>query len=280
MFECSKDIIKETEFYKKIEFLDGKDVDQYKAEFLDKKCEGKLFKFIQFDHNCQLNKRKLDTIFDNKLWFGCPWTMNDSTEFKMPSNSHFKNTKEADIFRSHCEWLYEMHALCSFSIDITEIMWKEYANDGNGICLVFNVEDYDWFFPVEYVQNKKRYSFVPSWRRMIERYINMEYGKLPNFSSLSTAPFFIKDRINPDTGKNSSLEKEVRAIYCMYSEDDLNHGILIPGYCQENKIYGTQVDWKSINLELANVILGPNLPADIRLEIEKKFKDICIKCEK
>lgn len=42
-----------------------------------------------------------------------------------------------------------MYVLCSFSIDITEKMWKEYANDGNGICLVFEVEDYDWFFPVE-----------------------------------------------------------------------------------------------------------------------------------
>lgn len=276
MFECSKDIIKKTEFYQKMESLNQTDIDQYKIEVLDKKCAGKLFKFIQFDQNSELNKRKLDTIYDNKLWFGCPWTMNDSTEFKMPSNSHFKNTKEADIFRNHCELLYEMYVLCSFSIDITEKMWKEYANDGNGICLVFEVEDYDWFFPVEYVENKKSYSFVPSWRRMVERYIHTEYGKLPNLSSLSTAPFFIKDKINPDTGKDSSLEKEVRAIYCMYSEDELNQGILIPGYCQKNKIYGTQVNWKSINLVLSNVILGYNLANDIRLEIEKKFKDICM----
>lgn len=276
MFEHRKDIIRKTEFYKKIESLDEIEIDEYKAKFLDKICEGKLFKFIQFDHNNQLNKRKLDTVLDNKLWFGCPWTMNDSTEFKMPSNSHFKNAIEADNFRKHCECLYEMYALCSFSIDITEEMWKEYANDGNGICLVFKVEDYDWFFPVEYVQNKKRCSFVPSWRRMIERYINDEYGHLPNLSSISIAPFFIKDKINPDTGRDSSLEKEVRAIYCIYSEEALNQGILIPEYCHKNKIYGAQLDWRTINLELSNVIFGKNLDADIRLEIEGKFKGICI----
>ena len=169
-----------------------------------------------------------------------------------------------------------MYVLCSFSIDITENMWNEYANKGNGICLVFDVEDYDWFFPVEYVKNKNRYSFVPSWRRMMERYTKKEHGILPNLSSISLAPFFIKEKVNPDTGNDSSLEKEVRAIYCMYSEDELNQGKLIPGYCQENKIYGTQVDWKSINLELSNVILGYNLQNDIRLEIEKKFKDKCV----
>ncbi|MFR5087544.1 MAG: hypothetical protein ACLTDT_08350 [Clostridium sp.] len=72
------------------------------------------------------------------------------------------------------------------------------------------------------------------------------------------------------------MEKEVRAIYCMYSDDELHQGILSPGYCQENKIYGTQVEWESINLVLSNVILGYNLQNDIRLEIEKKFKDKCV----
>ena len=52
--------------------------------------------------------------------------------------------------------------------------------------------------------------------------------------------------------------------------------LIPPGYCQENKIYGTQVEWESINLVLSNVILGYNLQNDIRLEIEKKFKDKCV----
>ena len=111
---------------------------------------------------------------------------------------------------------------------------------------------------------------------MLKRYTEKEDGIMPNLSSLSIAPFFIKERINPDTGNDSSLEKEVRAIYCMYSDDELHQGILLPGYCRENKIYGTQVEWESINLVLSNVILGYNLQNDIRLEIEKKFKDKCV----
>lgn len=57
-----------------------------KQKFWIKNVQKNYLKFIQFVQNSQLNKRKLDTIFDNKLRFGCPWTMNDSTEFKMPSN--------------------------------------------------------------------------------------------------------------------------------------------------------------------------------------------------
>lgn len=60
MFDSSKDIIKKTEFYKKIESLDETEIDQYKIKVLDKKCGGKLFKFIQFDQNMELNKIKLD----------------------------------------------------------------------------------------------------------------------------------------------------------------------------------------------------------------------------
>lgn len=131
----------------------------------------------------------------------------------------------------HCGCLYEMYVLCLFSTSITENMWNEYANNGNGMCLVFDVLDYDWFYPIEYVKNKKKYSFVPAWRRMTKSYSNAEFGKLPNLSSISIAPFFIKDKVNPDTGNDSSLEKEIRAIYCMYSEDEINQGILIPGYC-------------------------------------------------
>lgn len=55
MFDSSKDIIKKTEFYKKIESLDETEIDQYKIKVLDKKCGGKLFKFIQFDQNMELN---------------------------------------------------------------------------------------------------------------------------------------------------------------------------------------------------------------------------------
>ncbi len=275
MFCFDKDIIRKTTFYKKLEVLGTENIEQYKAYELDKRCAGELFKFIQFGEKEEDNRKKLATIFDKKLWFGCPWTMNDTTEFKMPSNTHFRSTSEGEMYKMHCSYIYEMYVLCSFSTYITENMWSEYANDGNGLCLVFDVTDYDWFFPVEYIKNKEKYSYVPAWRRMIKRYFNAEVGKLPNLSPISTAPFFIKDQINPDTGNDSSLEKEVRAIYCMYSEDEINQGILIPGYCQKNKICGTEVNWEAINLSLSKVILGHNLSDDLISKIKKNFKNKC-----
>ncbi|MFR5087542.1 MAG: hypothetical protein ACLTDT_08340 [Clostridium sp.] len=42
MFDSSKDIIKKTEFYKKIESLDETEIDQYKIKVLDKKCGGEV----------------------------------------------------------------------------------------------------------------------------------------------------------------------------------------------------------------------------------------------
>lgn len=275
MFSFDKDIIRKTTFYKKLERLDTEGMEQYKAHELDKRCAGRLFKFIQFGEKEEDNRKKLATIFAKKLWFGCPWTMNDTTEFKMPSNTQFRSTNEEEKYKLHCSFLYEMYVLCSFSTYVTENMWSEYANDGNGLCLVFDVIDYDWFFPVEYIKNKANYSYVPAWRRMVKRYFDVEAGKLPNLSPISTAPFFIKDQINPDTGNDSSLEKEVRAIYCMYSEDEINQGILVPGYCKKNEIYGTEVNWDTINLSLSEVILGHNLSDDLILKIKKNFGDKC-----
>lgn len=31
-------------------------------------------------------------------------------------------------------------------------MWRDYATNGNGICIQFNVGKFDYLYPVEYVQ--------------------------------------------------------------------------------------------------------------------------------
>ena len=49
----------------------------------------------------------------------------------------------------------EIYDVCSLTYSCENYMWKAYSNNSRGICLVFNVIDYDMLYPVEYVDKNK-----------------------------------------------------------------------------------------------------------------------------
>lgn len=57
---------------------------------------GRIYKYIQFsDKNVNENIQKIDTLEEKSLWFGCPWKMNDPTEFFMSyDEDEFINANE------------------------------------------------------------------------------------------------------------------------------------------------------------------------------------------
>ena len=133
-------------------------------------------------------------------------------------------------------------------------MWEEYGNNGDGFCLQFKVDDFDWFYPVEYVDDKESYSYVDLWR-LANDSIGKINGELPNLV-LAYLPYVIKDRINKSTGKSSEQEQEIRAIYCTYTEDEENGGMLIPGYKKKNNIRGNNVEWNVLKMKLFKIEIG------------------------
>lgn len=181
--------------------------------------------------------------------------MNDPTEFFFPKNSkEFISEQEEKFFDFQVSYLFEEYNLCSFSKVCDEYMWQEYGDSGNGFCIKFKVNDYDWFYPVEYVEDKENYSCVDLWRKSNKQNV-IKQGEIPNIV-LAYLPYVVKDRINKSTGKNSESEQEIRAIYCTYSEDNENNGRLIPGFKKDNNIFGCNVAWEKLNLEAEEIIIG------------------------
>lgn len=251
-----KDIMETSVFYRKMSQLTSQDSYEYKNSYLKEITNNRIYKFIQFTDDEQCNASKLQSIYNGNLWFGCFWTMNDPTEFSMKRRGYeFKSRYEKWLYDFQVAHIQEMYTLCSFTSCINETMWSEYANEGNGCCLCLHVRDFDWFYPVEYIDKKSKYSFVPMWREALVATEQDWNGEIPNIT-LALAPYFFKDRVNRRTGQDSSKENEIRAIFCAFTEDELNSGVLVPGYKKEHGIRGNNVSWFDLNLELEQIIIG------------------------
>lgn len=249
------DILKDLNFYGQFSQMKTKEMSAFKDKYLKEKTNGYIYKFVSFSNSSLENEKRLQSLQSKALWFGCPWTMNDPTEFFIPQNRQdFVSVKEKKLFDFQMSYLFEMYNLCSFANECDNYMWQEYGNNGNGFCLCFAVEDFDWFYPVEYVDDKDNYSFVDLWRKGNDQKDKV-YGEIPNIP-LAYLPYVIKDKINKGTGKNSEREKEIRAIYCTFSEDEENEGVLVPGYKKRNNIRGNNVDWDKLKIDLVRITIG------------------------
>jgi len=83
----------------------------------------------------------------DKLWFSYYKNLNDPTEFeidykikKIVSRTAWKK-QSIETFVSTIQQMYDV---CSFTYKLEEYVWEEYGGDGNGICMVFDVLDYDY----------------------------------------------------------------------------------------------------------------------------------------
>lgn len=54
-----------------------------------------------------------------------------------------KSQEELDVFFSTVN---EMNDISCFTYEPSNFMWKEYANNGNGFCMEFELNDSDKFF--------------------------------------------------------------------------------------------------------------------------------------
>lgn len=100
-------------------------------------------------------------------------------------------------------------------------MWREYASGGNGVCVEYNVRDFDFLYPVEYC-DKSAIDFT----QMIIVAIKNER------MALSIIPWVVKNSYNSNAGIDLTREKEVRILYCPYDVAEFNRGRV------EYNIYG------------------------------------------
>lgn len=123
-----------------------------------------IYKYIAFDDNIKLNKNKLKTFLEDKIWCSPYYIFyqNDPREFEI--------LYDANVVHSNVgfttEWVNRFvenvklsTCLTSFAIKTSEDMWNQYTNLGRGFCIKYSVSDTNCFFPILY-DNKDSYSFT------------------------------------------------------------------------------------------------------------------------
>ncbi len=130
----------------------------YKIDYLRKAIrDGKVYKFISFDEEENLVRTKINTLKQGKIWFSFYKTLNDETEFQINydvTKIAMKTRRSVSNVHLLINYFTEMYDVYSLTYEYHNYMWKDYASNGNGICIEFNVEDYDYLYPLEYLEKE------------------------------------------------------------------------------------------------------------------------------
>lgn len=132
-------------------------------------------------------------------------------------------------------------------------MWKAYSNNGNGVCLVFNVIDYDMLYPIEYV-DKDDVDYI---ELLIEAYNSSSKELVDKGILMAELPYVIN---NPDNEcMKSYLEKEVRILSDPFDEGILNSGNVYPEVKNDFDYKGRNLSYDKCGLSLDIIIIGKKL---------------------
>lgn len=208
--------------------------------------DGKVYKFMSFKENAEI---KLRTLMDRKVWFSFYRTLNDETEFEIKykvKKVMQKTGYQQDYIKLVVNCLTEMYDVFSLTYKQEKYMWQDYADCGNGICLVFDVEDYDFLYPVEYCE-KNNIDFS----KMIIAALKEE-----DVRALSIIPWVIKNQYNATVRLDSTREKEVRILYCPYDLAEFNGGIVQMNIKERKGYKGFAKSYQDFGLSLSNVVIG------------------------
>ncbi len=243
-------------FYDEYFKLEMKDVTEYKISYLKSLVQNNtVYKFIAFDNNEKLNQLKLDALKRDSLWFSYYKFLNDKTEFEIDYSIKKvcnKTGHSQEWIKNKFRTLQQLYNICSFTYDYQLDMWNEYANHGNGFCLVFEIIEYDFLWPVEYKWKKDI-----NWTKMIIKSIKtLEGTKGLHNDPMAYYPFVVK---NPKNDKlDSTKEKELRMNYSPYDTKEFNNGFIYPNVKTILGHKGLNVNWNSQGLRLKEIIIGDN----------------------
>lgn len=236
----------------------------YKINYLRKIIKNdKVYKFISFDGEAPLVRTKIDTLKQGKIWFAFYKKLNDETEFHISYN--VKKISQKTGRSNHnvhllVNYLTEMYDVYSLTYEYQNYMWEDYASNGNGICIEFNVRDYDFLYPVEYLEK-----------------INIDFDKMiisgitGKNLALAIIPWVIKNPYNSTSNMDSTKEKEVRILYCPYDLGEVNGGRVEMNIKERLNYKGIAKPYEDFGLSISNVIIGNKCDEQLRSELESFF---------
>lgn len=237
----------------------------YKIEYLKTIIgDGKVYKFISFEGNRELTENKITTLKQGKIWFSFYKTLNDNTEFqicydaKKIASRTGRSVKNIDLLINCFTEMYDVYSL---TYAYQDYMWKDYASNGNGICIEYEVGNYDYLYPVQY-QKKSEMDF----NEMIISGINN--GDF----TFAIMPWVIKNPYNETANMDSTKEKEVRILYCPYDLGEINAGRLEKNIKEKLGYKGIAKPYADFGLRISKVIFGNKCDNIIRSELETYFR--------
>lgn len=236
----------------------------YKTDYLRNLIKnGKVYKFIDFSGDCALMEMKLKVLKERKIWFSFYKTLNDDTEFEIKYNADkvSKATgRSVDNVHLLVNFLTQMYDVYSLSYEYQDYMWDNYAANGNGICIEFNVGNYEHLFPIEYVEK-----LSVDFDQMVISAINN------SDPALSIIPWVIKNPYNITENIDSTKEKEVRILYCPYDNGELNNGIIQENIKEQLGYKGIERPYSDFKLTISKVFIGEKCNQKIADDLKRYF---------
>lgn len=237
----------------------------YKIDYLKSIIQGgKIYKFIAFDENTKLNEIKIECLCQDVLWFSHYIYLNDKTEFEINFDVHSvsrrtgRSIKQINYFIGIIK---EMYDICSFTYCFEPYMWNEYANNGKGICIVFDVVNYDMLFPVDYVEKSK----IDFTKLLADSFLISPEERMNRNDPMALLPFVVK---NPMNGVLKSYkEKEIRILYSAYDDGSFNNGIISPQVKYNKKYRGSNVSYEKCGIKVDKIIIGNHCSGEIESKI-------------
>lgn len=252
-------------FYKEYYGYPRDKASEFKITYLKSVIKNnKIYKFIAFDDDEKSNLRKLNCLREDMLWFSHYIYLNDKLEFEIKYDGK-KVSEETGIRKENVDLLVdtmkEIYDVCSFSYMQEMYMWETYANHDKGICIVFDVENYDMLYPVEYLdKNKIDYTSI-----LIKDYSKTPQELWESGTPMAELPFVTK---NPMNGIMKSYEeKEVRILMEPYGDGKCNSGYVRPHVKEEIGYKGSNIGYAQCGLSVSSIIIGKNCRQDIITEI-------------
>ena len=244
-------------------FSETNDSNLFKDRFIRSMMKnGKIYKFVAFTSDENLNSKKLIMLQNHQFWASCYDYFEDKREVLRPYNKYKvqyrtrKSQNQLDFFFSTVN---EMNDISCFTYDPSNFMWQEYANNGNGFCMEFDLEDSDKFFPVIYLDKDK----LDYTNEIIRSFKNKSLD-FKTIGKLAILPWVTKDF-------EYQREHELRFLCGDIYNDEQGPmgGRIAPGKKKLLGYKGIEYSFDYAGLVLKKVTIGPNCAK------EKELIDIC-----
>lgn len=230
--------------------------------------DNKVFKFIPFTDDQNLNERKVFCIKNKKIWLSCIYTFKDRSELLMKVN-YEKASKILGKTRSELKFfvdtIRELNDISCFTVSIREEMWEKYANNHNGICLEFNIRNNELLFPIIYL-DKDAFDYTD---------LLIDFYKTPKMvKGTLLSPAQLKFEIYSSVLKDKTdygFEEEIRLVSgdCYDNPNDELESIIMPGRKKQADYKGRYISYTKIGLELTHIYFGKKLDINIKNELNQ-----------